>query len=137
MKAKINIGDKVRLNDEYGTTAIVERITGDCLTVKCQNGYNFWSVHSVAVVQTKEDIELNNDKEMKLKDLLKGRDKLRKYDELKAWRGRFADMVDIPTWNMMMCVARTDNVVALPLPNHIKQTILDALDAEIKKMEEE
>ena len=27
MKAKINIGDKVRLNDEYGTTAIVERIT--------------------------------------------------------------------------------------------------------------
>ena len=122
MKAKINIGDKVRLNDEYGTTAIVERITGDCLTVKCQNGYNFWSVHSVAVVQTKEDIELNNDKEMKLKDLLKGRDKLRKYEELEKWRD---------------FIKKNSVITAVYVPDNIRKIIIDALDAEIKKMEEE
>lgn len=131
MKAKINIGDKVRLNDEYGTTAIVERITGDCLTVKCQNGYNFWSVHNVAVVQTKEDIELNNDKEMKLKDLLKGRDKLRKYDELKWWEGYFERGLIINK------IDSTFQYDIKSLPDSIKQIILDALDAEIKKMEEE
>lgn len=74
---------------------------------------------------------------MKLKDLLKGRDKLREYDELKAWRGNFVDMVDIPTWNMMMYGANSKSVIALPLPDHIKQIIIDAIDAEIKKMEEE
>lgn len=74
---------------------------------------------------------------MKLKDLLKGRDKLRKYDELKEWRGKFADMVDIPTWNCLMGMASSHNIVAIPLPDHIKQIILDALNAEIKKMEEE
>lgn len=131
MKAKINIGDKVRLNDEYGTTAIVERITGDCLTVKCQNGYNFWSVHNVAVVQTKEDIKLNNDKEMKLKDLLKGRDKLRKYDELKWWEGYFERGLIINK------IDSTFQYDIKSLPDSIKQIILDAIDAEIKKMEEE
>ena len=131
MKAKINIGDKVRLNDEYGTTAIVERITGDCLTVKCQNGYNFWSVHSVAVVQTKEDIELHNDKEMKLKDLLKGRDKLRKYDELKWWEGYFERGLIINK------IDSTFQYDIKSLPDSIKQIILDALNTEIKKMEEE
>ena len=74
---------------------------------------------------------------MKLKDLLKGRDKLREYDEMREWRYRFADMVDIPTWNCLMGVVQSHNIVALPLPNHIKQIILDALDAEINKMEEE
>lgn len=74
---------------------------------------------------------------MKLKDLLKGREKMHKYDELKEWRGNFADMVDIPTWNTIMCVANSKSIIALPLPDHIKQIILDALDAEIKKMEEE
>ena len=135
MKAKINIGDKVRLNDEYGTTAIVERITGDCLTVKCQNGYNFWSAHSVAVVQTKEDIKLNNDKEMKLKDLLKGRDKLRKYDELKEWKEYFGK--DELYLNSACALFGKDEKLVVFIPDRIKQIILDALDAEIKKMEEE
>lgn len=125
MKAKINIGDKVRLNDGYGTTAIVERITGDCLTVKCQNGYNFWSVHNVTVVQTKEDIKLNNDKEMKLKDLLKGRDKLRKYDELKWWEGYFERGLIINK------IDSTFQYDIKSLPDSIKQIILDAIDAEI------
>lgn len=74
---------------------------------------------------------------MKLKDLLKGRDNLRKYDELKEWKERFANMVDIPTWNCLMAIASSNNIVALPLPTNIKQILIDALDAEIKKMEEE
>lgn len=74
---------------------------------------------------------------MKLKDLLTGRDNLRKYDELKEWKERFANMVDIPTWNCLMAIPRSNNVVALPLPANIKQIILGAIDAEIKKMEEE
>lgn len=62
---------------------------------------------------------------MKLKDLLKGRGKLRKYDELKEWReyanrGLFVYGLEIKK-----------------LPDHIKQIIIDAIDAEIKKMEEE
>lgn len=74
---------------------------------------------------------------MKLKDLLKGRDKLREYDELKEWQGKFADMVDIPVWHTLMGLANSNDIVALPLPDHIKQIIIDALEAEIKKMEEE
>lgn len=74
---------------------------------------------------------------MKLKDLLKGRDKLRKYDELKEWRERFYGMVGIPMWHTLMNLANSNNIVALPLPDHIKQIILDAIDAEMKKMEEE
>lgn len=74
---------------------------------------------------------------MKLKDLLTGRDKLRKYDELKKWKERFANMVDIPTWNCLMAIPRSDKIVALPLPANIKQIIIDAIAAEIKKMEEE
>ena len=74
---------------------------------------------------------------MKFKDLLKGRDKLRKYDELKEWRERFYGMVDIPMWHTLMNLANSNNIVALPLPDHIKQIIIDAIDAEMKKIEEE
>lgn len=74
---------------------------------------------------------------MKIKDLIFNREKLRKYEELKEWRGNFADMVDIPTWNMMMFGVNSKSVIALPLPNHIKQIIVDALEAEIKKLDEE
>lgn len=69
---------------------------------------------------------------MKLEELLKGRDKLRKYDELKEWKGHFSDMVDLP-----MSVVPSHRIVGLPLPPHIKQIIIDALEAEIKKLDEE
>lgn len=62
---------------------------------------------------------------------------MHEYDEMREWRGKFADMVDIPTWNCLIGMVPSHNIVALPLPDHIKQIILDALDAEIKKMEEE
>lgn len=74
---------------------------------------------------------------MKLKDLVFNREKLRKYDELKEWRERFADMVDIPTWRMLIRCGCNDNIAALPLPDHIKQIIVSALDIEIKKLDEE
>lgn len=68
---------------------------------------------------------------MKLKDLLKGRDKLRKYDELKWWEGYFERGLIINK------IDGTFQYDIKSLPDSIKQIILDALDAEIRKMEEE
>ena len=59
---------------------------------------------------------------MKLKDLLKGRDKLRKYEALEKWR-------DFIKTNSL--------ITAVYVPDHIRKIIIDALDAELKKMEEE
>ena len=61
---------------------------------------------------------------MKLKDLLKGRDKLRKYEELEKRR-------DFIKQNSVI----TD--VYVHIPDNIRKIILDAIDAEMKKMEEE
>lgn len=69
---------------------------------------------------------------MKLKDLILNREKLRKYDELKEWKGHFKDMVELP-----MSMVPPHCIVGLPLPSHIKQVIVDALEAEIKKLDEE
>lgn len=68
---------------------------------------------------------------MKLKDLLKGRDKLRKYDELKWWEGYFERGLIINK------IDSTFQYDIKSLPDSIKQIILDAIDAEIQKMEEE
>lgn len=59
---------------------------------------------------------------MKLKDLLKGRDKLRKYEELESWRD---------------FIKKNSVITAVYVPDNIHKIILDALNAEIKKMEEE
>lgn len=59
---------------------------------------------------------------MKLKDLLKGRDKLRKYEELENWRD---------------FIKKNSLITAVYVPDNIRKIILDALNAEIKKMEEE
>ena len=59
---------------------------------------------------------------MKLKDLLKGRDKLRKYEELETWRD---------------FIKKNSLITAVYVPDNIRKIILDALDAEIKKMKEE
>lgn len=59
---------------------------------------------------------------MKLKDLLKGRDKLRKYEELEKWRD---------------FIKKNRVITAVHIPDNIRKIILNALDAEIKKMEEE
>ena len=59
---------------------------------------------------------------MKPKDLLKGRDKLRKYDELEKWRD---------------FIKKNSLITAVYVPDNIRKIILDAIDAEMKKMEEE
>lgn len=78
---------------------------------------------------------------MKLKDLLKGRDKLRKYDELKKWKDIFSFICRINNLNGYDKITRnllSDNGFGVDekLPDHIRKIILDALDAEINKMEE-
>ena len=69
---------------------------------------------------------------MKLKDLLFNREKLRKYDELKEWKENFSNMVEVP-----IVFFPPHSIVNLRLPNHIKQTIISALEAEIAKLDEE
>lgn len=81
---------------------------------------------------------------MKLKDLLKGRDKLRKYDELKEWREWFyVNRIIIHTEGRGYYRPHTreticgHTIVIDELPVNIHQIILDAIAAEIKKMDEE
>lgn len=59
---------------------------------------------------------------MKLKDLLKVRDKLRKYEELEKWRD---------------FIKKNSLITAVYVPDNIRKILIDALDAEIKKIEEE
>lgn len=80
---------------------------------------------------------------MKLKDLLSNREKLRKHDELKEWKEKFSckdvrfanehseqksisDNLYWYWWRNTECI-----------PDHIKQIIVDALEAEIAKLDEE
>lgn len=78
---------------------------------------------------------------MKFKDILKGRGKLRKYDELKEWREYFSvNRIIINTEGRSFYsphIRETiygSSVVIDELPANIKQIIIDA---EIKNMEEE
>lgn len=52
----------------------------------------------------------------KISELLAGSEKLAKYDELTKWKNYFSGMT---------------------LPPHIKEIIVSAIDAEIKKLDEE
>ena len=72
---------------------------------------------------------------MKLKDLLKGRDKLRKYDELREWKEYFGK--DELYLSSACALFGKDEKIAALIPDCIKQLIIDAIDAEIEKMEEE
>ena len=72
---------------------------------------------------------------MKLKDLLKGRDKLRKYDELREWEEYFGN--DELYLSSACALFGKVKKHAVFIPDCIKQIILDAIDAELNKMEEE
>lgn len=69
---------------------------------------------------------------MKLKGLLKGRDKLRKYDELKKWKGRFS-FVDARIVTKDREVLGEARMFDIPI--EIKKIIIIAINDEIKKME--
>lgn len=75
---------------------------------------------------------------MKLTDLLFNREKLRKFDELREWREKIeANMVFIPQSCNQVLGEYTITRAPLPLPKNIQEIILSALDAEIKKLDEE
>lgn len=69
---------------------------------------------------------------MKLKDLIFNREKLRKYDELTEWKDNFENIVKLP-----MAIVPRRCIVGVQLPDHIKQIIVSALEAEIKKLDEQ
>lgn len=76
---------------------------------------------------------------MKIKDLISNREKLRKYDEITQWVGYFIEngvSLNVPG----LTVFDYDDTVAFgtfPLPDDIRKIIVDALEAEIKKLDEE
>lgn len=65
----------------------------------------------------------------KIKELLAGREKLAKYDELTEWKDFFKTAIFAkPSENRLSSVL---------LPDYIKEIIVNALDAEIAKLDEE
>lgn len=76
---------------------------------------------------------------MKLKDLLKGRDRLRKYDELKKWKEKLnrSPYIYLSDATPKMIDAMGLSLWQEHVPQDIRKIIISAIDAEIKKMEEE
>lgn len=72
---------------------------------------------------------------MKLNDLIFNREKLRKYDELKEWKDFFGK--DELYLHSACATFGENEELAVFIPDNIKQIILSALDAEIKKLDEE
>lgn len=69
---------------------------------------------------------------MKLQDFLTGRDKLRKYDELKRWKNGFeCECVQLSVYHKSG--TKTSDII----PTHIKDIIVNAIEAEIAKLDEE
>ncbi len=71
----------------------------------------------------------------KIKELLAGREKLAKYDELTEWKENFVNNVIVKEGGCVDGVYSKYSVIKLP--DHIKQIIVSAIDAEIKKLDEE
>ncbi len=69
----------------------------------------------------------------KISELVADREKLAKYDELTEWKENFTHE-DIYLGSPYMDFG---NVLTLTIPDHIKQIIVSALDAEIKELDEE
>lgn len=76
---------------------------------------------------------------MKLKELLKGREKLRKYDELKEWKRLFEN--DKPKVEHAIYHAERTGISVgtntFEIPDYLKQIIISALEVEIAKLDEE
>ncbi len=69
----------------------------------------------------------------KIKELLAGREKLAKYDELTEWKDYFVKNKIVKEG----VVFGGFKYIVQELPDHIKQIIVSAIDAEIKKLDEE
>ena len=74
-----------------------------------------------------------------MKELLRGRDKLRKYDELKQWKDLFEQsklQITQSQYNVSS-MGISCGTSTFELPNNIRKIFVDALEAEIKKLDEE
>jgi len=76
---------------------------------------------------------------VKIKELLANREKLAKYDELTEWKNVFektnlqlVEHIHHTEAAMISCGVRE-----FEIPSHIKEIIVNALDDDIKKLEEE
>lgn len=76
---------------------------------------------------------------MKLKDLIFNREKLRKYDELKQWKDLFEQSKPkiSQSYYNVTSMSISCGTSTFELPDNIRKIIVDALDAEIKKLDEE
>lgn len=76
---------------------------------------------------------------MKIKDLICGREKLRKYDELKEWKDLFEQNNPKITQSQynVSSMGISCGTSTFELPDNIRKIIVDALEAEIKKLDEE
>lgn len=76
---------------------------------------------------------------MKLKDLLANREKLAQYDELKQWKDLFE--TNKPKVSQYLfhaeCTMISCGTNTFEIPKSINKIIVDALEAEIKKLDEE
>lgn len=82
---------------------------------------------------------------MKLKELLQGRKKLKEYDELSKWKDYFSRVDNRLSLRMSQQEGEESGwdkyaMAAFPgleIPDRIKETITNALEAEIAKLDEE
>lgn len=76
---------------------------------------------------------------MKIKDLICGREKLRKYDELKQWKDLFEQSKPQITQSQynVSSMGISCGTSTFELPDNIRKIIVSALDTEIKKLDEE
>lgn len=76
---------------------------------------------------------------MKLKDLIFNREKLRKYDELKQWKDLFEQNNPKITQSQynVSSMGISCGTSTFELPDNIRKIFVDALESEIKKLDEE
>ena len=76
---------------------------------------------------------------MKLKDLIFNREKLRKYDELKQWKDLFEQNNPKITQGQynVSSMGISCGTSTFELPDNILKIFVDALEAEIKELDEE
>lgn len=76
---------------------------------------------------------------MKSKDLILNREKLRKYDELKQWKDLFEQNNSKITkgYYNVSSMGISCGTSTFELPDNIRKIFVDALEAEIKKLDEQ
>ncbi len=76
---------------------------------------------------------------MKLKDLLANREKLAQYDELKQWKDLFEQSNPKITQSQynVSSMGISCGTSTFELPDNIRKIIVEALEAEIQKLDEE